>query len=211
MAKHEHSSAPLAKNQPQTALTPARHALSIQLSDATTSLIFMERAEGALHTWSRLAKTEWADMPEFAQESAPGFKATVLQLTMVAIERDLKTAGDVWRLKGYSFGCEAPTTFHIAQSFVATLSGLLWLDVGTLSDQEAEAMDFRHMALTADMAYENLIEASGELEAAIRELKAKEAQLAVALPAPAEPITLVSEQAPKTTKRARKVQVLEVA
>jgi hypothetical protein len=201
MAKHEHSSAPQGKNQPQSALTPAQHALSMQLSNATTALVFLERAEGALHTWSRLAKTEWADMPKFAQESAPGYKANALQLMIVAIESDLKTARDIWWEHGHSFNCEAPISLGIAQSFVSALSGLLWIDVGSFSDHEMEAMDFRAMALTADMAHESLIEAVGELEAAIRALRDQEVQMDVGGQNPAGPVTVINSAPPKTPKR----------
>jgi hypothetical protein len=201
MAKSKNTSAHLAMAQSQAALAPTQRAMPIQLSNATTALIFLERAKGALHTWSRLANTAWADLPEFAQESAPGYKAEALQLMMVAIERDLKTARDIWWEHGHSFNCEAPTSLGIAQSFVSALSGLLWIDVGTFSDHEMEAMDFRAMALTSDMAHESLSEAVGELEAAIRALKAQEVQLDAGGQNPAGPVTVVNSASPKTPKR----------
>jgi hypothetical protein len=201
MAKSKNTSAHLAEKQSKTAMTPAQHALSIRLGNATTAHIFLERVDGALHTWSRLANTAWADLPEFAQESAPGYKANALQLMMIAIERDLKTARDSWWEHGHSFNCEAPTSLGIAQSFVSALSGLLWIDVGTFSDHEMEAMDFRAMALTADMAHESLSEAVGELEAAIRALRDQEVQMDVGGPNPAGPVTVINSAPPKTPKR----------
>ncbi|MEY4764314.1 MAG: hypothetical protein RI907_987 [Pseudomonadota bacterium] len=201
MAKSKNTSAHLAEKQSQTAMTPAQHALSIQLSNATTAHIFLERVDGALQIWSRMANTEWEALPEFARDSAPGFKVDALQLMMVAIERDLKTARDIWWEHGHSFNCEAPTSLGIAQSFVAALSGLLWIDVASVNDDEKALMDFSSMSLTADMAIESLMEAVGELEAAIRAL---EAQMAVDMTKPAAPATMINLEPPTTTRKARK-------